>query len=115
MRRERLYLVDIVKAADTVAEFLAGASRESFLASDLVRSAVMYQLVIIGEAAAHVGPETRAAHRGIPWVDIVGFRNFAVHAYFGTDWDIAWNAANFDVPELRERIAVVVAALPPDE
>ena len=41
MRREKLYLADIVEAADAVANFLGGVSNEEFLSNDLVRSAVL--------------------------------------------------------------------------
>jgi len=40
----------------------------------------------------------------IPWGDIVGFRNIAVHEYFAVRWDIAWTAATEEVPVLREQI-----------
>jgi uncharacterized protein with HEPN domain len=54
MRRDKLYLADIVEAADAVAAFLAGAERERFLQDDLLRSAVLQKLSIIGEAAARL-------------------------------------------------------------
>jgi uncharacterized protein with HEPN domain len=47
MRREELYLRDIVEAADDVAGFLSGISREEFLQNNLVRSAVLQKLMII--------------------------------------------------------------------
>lgn len=52
MRREKLYLADIVEAADAVATFLAGVERDRFVHDDLLRSAVLQKLSIIGEAAA---------------------------------------------------------------
>lgn len=42
--------------------------------------------MIIGEAAARLPKEFRDCHPEIPWVDIVAFRNIAVHAYFSVDW-----------------------------
>lgn len=50
MRHERLFLEDIVSAADAIAEFIEGQTRESFEANRLLRSAVVHQLTIIGEA-----------------------------------------------------------------
>jgi uncharacterized protein with HEPN domain len=40
MRRERLYLLDILEAADSIREFLNGVEEASFLQDDLLRSAV---------------------------------------------------------------------------
>ena len=57
MRREYLYLRDIVEAADHIAQFIAGRSRSGFQESELVRSAVVQKLALIGEAAAHVSSD----------------------------------------------------------
>jgi uncharacterized protein with HEPN domain len=105
MRRERLFLADIVDAADAVAGFVAGRSKESFLNDDLLRSAVLHKLTIIGEAAARLPRAFREAHPNVPWADIVAFRNIAVHSYFAVDWMIVWTTAIEEAPELRRQIA----------
>lgn len=66
MRRERLRLTDMLEAADAVAAFVSGIGAAEFPANDLVHSAVVYKLVIIGEAAAHISPETREKAPGVP-------------------------------------------------
>ena len=48
MRREELYLSDIVEAADAVREFLGGIDRETFFASNLIQSAILQKLIVIG-------------------------------------------------------------------
>lgn len=50
MRREELYLKDIVEAADSIEGFLDNVTHEAFIESDLLRSAVLHKLTIIGEA-----------------------------------------------------------------
>ena len=37
MRREELYLTDIVEAADAIHQFLLGVERDSFLRNDLLQ------------------------------------------------------------------------------
>ena len=115
MRRDKLYLADIVEAADAVAAFLAGAERERFLQDDLLRSAVLQKLSIIGEAAARLSKEFRAHHADVEWRDIVAFRNIAVHAYFAVQWSIVWTTATQDVPVLRQKISQILAAEFPDD
>jgi uncharacterized protein with HEPN domain len=110
MRRERLFLEDIVSAADAIAEFLQGQTRETFEANRMLRSAVVHQLMIIGEAVAHLSAELRARHPRIPWADLKGFRNIVVHNYFGIDWEEVWRAAARDVPVLRAEIAAILQA-----
>jgi uncharacterized protein with HEPN domain len=54
MRRDDLYLRNIVEAADHIAGFIAGIEFSTFEKTELVRSAVIQKLVVIGEAAARV-------------------------------------------------------------
>lgn len=105
MRPEKLYLVDIVEAADAIGAILSGVSRGAFLESDTLRSAVLLKLINIGEAAARLPDGFRKRHADTPWPDIVAFRNIAVHEYFAVDWPIVWVAATKDAPALRERIS----------
>jgi uncharacterized protein with HEPN domain len=83
MRHERLYLEDMVEAADHIAEFIAGVNDEEFRRSELLRSAVVQKLATIGEAAARVSEELKSRHPEVPWPRIVAFRNILIHAYFG--------------------------------
>jgi uncharacterized protein with HEPN domain len=110
MRREELYLRDIVEAADFVAQFITGLDRVAFQKSELVRSAVAHKLSTVGEAAAHMPEEVRSRHPEVPWTKIVAFRNIMVHAYFGIDWDEVWRAAIRECPVLKELIESVLAA-----
>lgn len=48
MRRDVLYLADIVEAAAAIARFVAGVTKESFLADELLQSAVLHKLTVIG-------------------------------------------------------------------
>lgn len=112
MRPERLYLVDIVEAADAVTGFLAGVSKDAFVQDDLLRSAVLHPLAVVGEAAARVSDETRAAHVTIPWADVIGFRTISVNAYFAVDWEIVWTTATKDLPALRAAAAAILEGLP---
>ena len=88
MRRERLFLRDIVEAADAIRDFVSGHTEQTFLQSELLRSAAVQKLTII----------------------IVGFRNILAHAYFGIQWDIVWRAATEEVPQLREQVSAVLLA-----
>ena len=110
MRRERLYLEDILAAADAIAEFIDGHDYASFEGSQLLRSAVVHQLTIIGEAVAQLPADLRERHPHIPWTDIKGFRNIIVHHYFGIDWEEVWRSATTRVPVLRAQISEILRA-----
>ena len=109
MRSEKLCLLDIIEAADAIGRFCDQVEEERFLQDELRQSAVLQKLIVIGEAAAHLPGDFRERHREIEWEDIVGFRNIAVHEYFSILWQIVWNTAIEDVPELRKKIISIMA------
>jgi uncharacterized protein with HEPN domain len=109
MRREALYLADILEAADAVSRFVKDVEREDFFADEMRQSAVLQKLIIIGEAAARLPIDFRERHSEVEWVDIVGFRNIAVHEYFAISWSIVWITAVEDVPRMQRKIARILA------
>jgi uncharacterized protein with HEPN domain len=77
---------------------------------EMMRSAVVQKLAIIGETAARVSEELRDRHPEVPWLQIVTFCNIVVHAYFGIDWDEIWRGEKNRCPVLREQVAGIIAA-----
>ena len=110
MRRERLYLWDIVQAADHIALFISDINFEQFQESELIRSAVVQKLSVIGQAAGRISPELTGRHAEIPWPQIVAFRNIIVHAYFGINWEVVWQSAAHLCPTLRTQVATILTA-----
>jgi len=108
MRREELYLTDIIEAADAIQRFLVDVGQNTFLRDELLQSAVLQKLMIIGEAASRLSKEFRDKHPEIEWEDIIGFRNIVVHAYFAVEWSIVWVAATQETPELRRKITEIL-------
>jgi uncharacterized protein with HEPN domain len=96
----RLYHNDMREAAAKVVRYTAGMDRLGFAANDLARDAVLRNLEIIGEAAKHIPPATRAKLADIDWRRIIGFRDVVAHAYFGIDDVILWDIVSVKVPEL---------------
>lgn len=107
MRREALYLADIVEAAEAIERFVVTSHRDDFPENDLLRSAVLQKLAIIGEAAARLPKAFHGRHPEVEWADIIGLRNIVVHAYFAVDWDTVWVTATQDVPELKHKILAI--------
>jgi uncharacterized protein with HEPN domain len=110
LRREELYLADIVEAADAVAGFVSGVAQKEFTANDLLQSAVLQKLTIIGEAAARLSQAFRERHPEVEWRDVIAFRNIAVHSYFSMQWSIVWVTATEDAPAIRNQISRILQA-----
>ena len=76
-----------------------------------VRDAILYQLVVLGEAAKAAlaaAPALATTYPSVDWRPIVRMRDRVAHHYWATDRDVVWATATIAVPELR---AVVTAAL----
>ncbi len=108
MRPEKLYLTDILEAADSIERFAANTSFEMFIGDEMRKSAILQKLTVIGEAAAHLSVEFRQKYADIPWQDMVGFRNFAIHAYFSVNWEIVWTTVTQDVPSLKNQVGKIL-------
>lgn len=80
MRSERLYLADIDEAISAVAGWMDACDESAFRKNEMLQSAVLQKLSLIGEAAARLSAETWSQAPEIPWKEIAGFRNVAVHA-----------------------------------
>ncbi|MBI3929203.1 MAG: DUF86 domain-containing protein [Armatimonadetes bacterium] len=103
-RPDALYLQDILEAADHISDFIRGMDEAAFRASELHRSAVLQKLLVIGEAAVRISEEVKALRPSIPWKEIIGFRNIAVHTYFSVDWSIVWETARREVSGLAKDV-----------
>lgn len=66
MRRDETTLLDIARAARAILTFTEGLRRETFLEDLKTQSAVLYQLMVIGEAVKRLSFELRQRHQEIP-------------------------------------------------
>lgn len=109
MRDEGLYLDDIVDAIGAILRFLDGISREEFLASDLLQSAVSQKFMIIGEAVSKISNDLRNNYPMVDWTRMKAFRNVIVHDYSGVDMEIVWATATNLLHPLGEQIQLIIA------
>jgi uncharacterized protein with HEPN domain len=102
--RDDIVLKDITNAAQLIAAFVEGFEKDAFINDLKTRSAVLYQLTVIGEAVKRLSAEFRATHSQVPWALMAGMRDHLVHAYDLVDWDEVWKTAVTDIPSLLEKI-----------
>lgn len=104
MRNDRLLLADMLDSIKAIERFTAGIDESRFISDELVQSAVLQKLSVIGEAAARLDEVTRSQSADVPWKEIIGFRNVAVHAYFSVDWRIVFVTVVDDLPLLKQGV-----------
>lgn len=113
MQRDDATLVDLAQASERIAKFLAGTGREAFLTDELVQSAVLHQLLVVGEAAKRLSSEFRAAHPEMPWTDMAGMRDKLIHEYDVVDIEEVWLTATRDISALLAWLQGVLPAQQP--
>ncbi|MCD6507698.1 DUF86 domain-containing protein [Candidatus Poribacteria bacterium] len=112
MRRDEVTLLDIAQAARLVIEFTQGMTKEQFFEDIKTQSAVLYQLLVMGEAVKRLSREFRARHPHIPWSLIVGMRDHLIHGYDIVDWDEVWKTTKKDIPDLLGEINSLLPSEP---
>lgn len=100
MSRDEAHLLDILKAARLAIEFKGALDLPRFLNDRKTQSAVMHQLLVIGEAVKRLSPDFRTAHPEVPWKLIAGTRDKLIHFYEGVDLEEVWKMVTADLPDL---------------
>ena len=103
-RDPRLYLNEIVESCNKVSRSIQSLDEGKFFQDELYQDAVVLNLEIIGEASAKLPNELRAQYPDVPWKQMIGFRNIAIHAFFAVDLTIVWEIAQNSLPELAPQV-----------
>lgn len=80
----------------------------TFLHDVKTQSAVLHQLLILGEAVKRLSKEFHASHPEIPWSLIAGMRDKLIHKYNEVDLNEVWRTIQRDVPGFRRFIDAVL-------
>ena len=104
MRHEPSFLKDILSACRKIEAIVAATSEDLFLRDEVLPAAILHHLTVIGEAITRLSVELRERHPEVPWRQIIAVRHRIVHAYFDLDWQILWDTATDDVPNLRRQV-----------
>ena len=98
---DKLRVNHILDAISEVEGYLKGIQKVEFMASSEKRYATIKQIEIIGEACNRLTDDFKTSHPEIPWKPINGFRNISIHEYFGVNFQIVWEIATVNLPELK--------------
>src|SRR5215210_5858252 len=97
---DRVCILHMVDAAEAVAQFVAGRTRDDLEQDRMLLFALAHAIEILGEAANKVSPEVRAVAPQIPWAAIVAMRNRLIHGYFDINTTIVWKTATVNCQHL---------------
>ncbi|RMG14683.1 MAG: DUF86 domain-containing protein [Cyanobacteria bacterium J055] len=100
MMRDNESLIDISDSIHLIMRYTQGIDLDRFTQNEEKQDAVLRRLIIIGEATKRLSPEFRSQHPTIPWRNIAGLRDIAVHEYERVDLDRIWRIIQTDLLEL---------------
>jgi len=104
MSRDKALVADILHASQLVLGFCASYSKSEFFDDQKTQSAVLHQLLIVGEAVKNLSIESKTKHQQIPWKLIAGMRDKVIHEYNDVDLDEVWSTIKTDIPHLIEQL-----------
>jgi uncharacterized protein with HEPN domain len=90
----------IRRAAEALVEHVRGYDESSFLAERKTQSAVLYEIVVMGEGVKRLSSEFGIDHPETPCKQIAGMRDRVVHSFDEVDLGIVWNVSQVHAPSL---------------
>ena len=106
-RSEAQRLQDMREACERIAGFINGMDFAAFQVDQRTVRAVLYDLVVLGEAAKGVSSDTRECSPQVRWKAGAGMKDVATHQYHGIMLDLVWETASVSVPQLLRSLQSV--------
>lgn len=105
MKRENVLRVqDIMNAIESIKRATKGKTEREFCDDEVLISAVIRWLEIIGEAAKYVPQKIKQDNPGVPWKEMAGMRDVAIHDYADLIPEDIWKTVVNDIPSLYKQI-----------
>lgn len=110
LEKDRANLLAILDSCQKISRFTADLfDADAFFADQESFDAVLMNFILIGEAVSKITDGLKSANAHVPWQKIKGFRNLAVHDYFGVDAEETWQIVKHHLPELERNIEQILS------
>jgi len=104
----RVFLTDILTAADKIIRYNQEKNNSQSANTEKDLEAIIYNLLVLGEAARSIPEDFRKEHPEVPWKRMVGMRDKLIHQYWGMQQITIWQTITQDIPDLREKIREIL-------
>ena len=93
-------------------QLLEGVDSSAYLASLGLQEQVELNMLHLGEVAARISDDVKAAHPEIPWHEMVGMRNILVHDYFRVKPIVLFETVATQFQELERQLDILQGEYP---
>lgn len=100
----------MLNTISSIQQRTAGISFEEFAQDETLIKAVLYDFIVIGEAAINISPNVQAQYPQVSWRLISDMRNVIAHEYFQVNLRIVWNTAQNNLPPLVTQLQALLNA-----
>lgn len=83
---------------------MAGVTLSQLSANREKQAAILYFLIVIGEATKRLSQEFRILHSEIDWKGMAGMRDILAHQYDRVDIQVIWDVAQTDLLPLSRSL-----------
>lgn len=108
MRPDQEWLKDIQINADLAINFVSSSSRDEFLRDTMRSMATAKAIENIGEAVKHISQGLKNRYPNVDWAGPARMRDRTAHGYWSINYNIVWDTATQEIPELREKIVQIL-------
>lgn len=107
-RRDRQIVEKILSEIAVAGDLLKDVSLEDFVCDERTVRAVCMTLINIGELVKNLTPESKDAHREIPWKAISGMRDITAHKYQTLRKEDVYSTCVDDIPIFEKQLKKLV-------
>lgn len=91
--------------------FVKDMDYTKFSVDEKTKSAVVWQIHIIGEATKNIPKSMTAKYDELPWKYMARIRDKIAHFYFGIDYEIVWDVVKNKLPGIRPGIERILSEI----
>jgi len=102
-------LVIIRDAARALIDHAAGLARVHFESDRKTRSAVLFEIILIGEGIKRLSPDLLGRYPKVPWSEVVGMRDRVAHSFDAIRFDMVWDVVEVHAPALLGDLDRIIA------